>query len=363
MRVLRLGVSLLLAAVLAACGGSLDRRYLDASLGVGLEIPPDLIEAEADSRFQLPSRFSGDDPSVRDKIPVLAKVDSLQLESRSGLYWLSVEEPVANLYQMVKNFWAAEGYRLVIDEPVIGVMQTEWIFKEVGGEKETQSWWEKLLLTKDLSAIQDQFKTRIERDEASGRSRIYIVHRGTEYKHVLETARSAPGSGDDNDWQFRRNEPELEVEMLSRLMVYLGLEQTDVDRQLSSAKLFEPRASLHFDVDEQSPFLILNDAYHIAWNRVYHQLERLNFEIDSKEFSSGFLAEGFFVVNTEVVDSENSGGFFSFGADDPEERKIVLVLSEETHEITRVDIETVDGDYDQSPEGDQFLKLLYRHIK
>ena len=362
MRIIRLGISLLLVAALAACGGSLDRRYLDASLGEGLEIPPDLTEADAQSRFELPTVFSGDDPSVRNKVPVLAKVESLRLESQSGLYWLSVEEPVDNLYQLVKNFWSAEGYRLVMDEPVIGVMQTEWVYKEEGGEKQAQSWWERLLATKDLSATQDQYKTRIERDEASGRSRVYIVHRGTEYKHVIESGRSVSGDS-DSDWHFRRNEPELEVEMLSRLMVHLGLEQSDVDRQLVSAKLFEPRASLHFDVDEQSPFMILNDAYHIAWNRVYHQLERLNFEIDSKEFSSGLLTEGFFVVNTEVVDGENSGGFFSFGADDPEKRQIVLVLSEETHEITRVDIETIDGDYDQSPEGDQFLKFLYRHIK
>lgn len=354
---------LVLGYLLAACSGSLDQRYLDASLAQNLVIPPDLTEVELESRFDLPASFSGDDPNERNRIPVLAKVESLQLENQSGLYWLSVQEPVDNLYQLVKDFWAAEGYRLVVDEPVIGVMQTEWVYKQEGNKNKSGSWWQSLTAGKDLSASQDQFRTRIERDEQGKLSRIYIAHRGTEYKHVVDVSKEDV-SDEDVDWRFRRSEPELEVEMLSRLMVYLGLEQSQIDRQLVNAKLHKPRATLHFDVDEQSPYLILNDPYHVAWNRVFHQLERLNFEIDAQEFSSGILSEGFFIVNTEIVDSsDDGGGFFSSGSDEPEKRQIVLVLTEETHEYTRVVIENQDGDLDQSKEGNEFLKLIYRHIK
>ena len=73
----------------------------------------------------------------------MAKVESLRLENQSGLYWLSVEEPVDNLYQVVKNFWASEGYRLVVDEPVIGLMQTEYIYPEVADRLSPKEWEEK----------------------------------------------------------------------------------------------------------------------------------------------------------------------------------------------------------------------------
>ena len=359
----RAPVLLALAYLLTACGGSLDKRYLNATLAENLVIPPDLTEVEVESRFELPASFSGDDPSDRNRIPVLAKVNSLQLEHQSGLYWLSVDEPVDNLYQLVKEFWATEGYQLVVDEPVIGVMQTEWVYKEEGNKNKGGSWWETLTSGKDLSASQDQFRTRIERGERGGSNRVYIAHRGTEYKHAVDT-REDVGSDEDVDWRFRRSEPELEVEMLSRLMVFLGLEENQVDRQLVNAKLFKPRASLHFDVDEQSPYLILNDPYHIAWNRVHHQLERLNFDIEVKEFSSGILTEGYFIVNTDVITGdEGGGGFFSSSSEEPKRRQMVLVLSEETHEYTRVVIENEDGDFDQSDEGNEFLKLIYRHIR
>ena len=44
-------------------------------------------------------------------------------------------------------------------------------------------------------------------------------------------------------------------------------------------------------------------------------------------------------------------------------RKILLILSEETHELTRVDIENSKGEYDTSPEGAEFLALLHQHIR
>ena len=175
-----------LAAFAGGCQSDLDLRYLDASVGGSLELPPDLIRSEEESSFELPEVFSGEDASVRNRVPVLANVRSLRLEGSQNLYWLSVEEPVDNLYQLVKNFWASEGYRLIVDEPVIGIMQTEWIYKQVGTDENTLNWLERLFGLRDLSAVQDQFKTRIDRGDG-GRSRVYIAHRGAEYKHVLDS--------------------------------------------------------------------------------------------------------------------------------------------------------------------------------
>ena len=368
MRKLRAAAALLLAtAGFAGCQSDLDMRYLDASVGERLELPPDLIEYEAESSFELPEGFSGDDESVRNKVPVLARVESLRLEGSEDLHWLSVEEPVDNLYQLIKNFWASEGYRLIKDEPAIGVMETEWIVKEVGSTEPAGNWLERLFGEDDLSAIQDQFKTRIERGE-QGRSRVYIAHRGAEYNYVLQTEdRGGPvGGGDDeySDWRYRLPDPELEAEMLSRLMIYLGLKREQVDQQLENARLFQPRAFLRQDVEENSPFLIIRDPYQIAWNRLYHNLERLNFGIESAEFKSGLSQEGVIQVKIPVSDSEQASSFFSSeSASESGKRTIFLILSEATHELTRVNIEDAKGEIDTSPEGAEFLKLLHRQLK
>ena len=364
MKTARVFVLALLAVLVAACESVNDYRYGDSSVGKSLELPPDLAGVQVESKFELPTAISGDDETAKDKIPVLAKVQSVQLEGSGDLYWLAVEEPVENLYQLVKNFWASEGYRLNVDEPVIGVMQTEWVYKSEGGEEESSSWFGKLFTSEDLAATQDQYKIRIERSKTNNLNRIYIAHRGTEYNYVLSTEN--PGKDEVNEavWKFRQPEPELEIEMLARLMVFLGLQQSDVEQQRENLKLFKPRASLLVDADESSPYLIINDVYQIAWNRVFHQLERMNFEIIRSEFNSGFSNEGVIFVKAPTVEIESSGGFFSFQSQEKEgSMKFTLVFSEETNQSTRVILENEKGEFDTSPAGSQFLNLMYQKIR
>jgi outer membrane protein assembly factor BamC len=360
----RLTLLLVLLALLAGCESGLDQRYLDVSLGKALELPPDLAEFESDSSFDLPDTIEGDSGADGKTVPVLARVDSVKLESSADFYWLSVDEKVENLYQLVKNFWASEGFGLVVDEPIIGIMETEWIYTEEGGDQKSDSWWANLFDSEDLSATQDQFRTRLERDASGHGSRIYISHRGTEYIHEFQVG-DTEGEGDtDNEWRHRQSEPELEIEMLSRLMIYLGLQQAAVEGQVEKVSLYSPRASMQVDAEEKSPFLILRDPYHIAWNRLYHVIEQMNLETDIVEFKSGLSGEGVISVKSKVIEIEKDSGFFSFGSNEKEKmRDFVLVLSEETHELTKVIIEDNKGQFDTTPEGAEFLTLLYENLK
>ena len=355
---------ILLALLLAACESGLDRRYLDASSEASLVLPPDLIEFDGASQFALPEIFSADDPSQRNKIPVLAKVESMKLEGGGNFYWLSVDEPADNLYPLIKNFWASEGYKLEMDEPSIGIMQTEWGFREVGSKQKGDSWFSRLFGEEDLSARQDQFKTRVERDPASGVSRIYISHRATEYRHQILAGEGARQKGDVNQWRFRQPESELEVEMLSRLMIYLGLQQVELDNQLQQVKLFAPRATQHFDSKESSPYLLLKTPYRLAWNRVYHELERLNTEILNFNPAGGLLNEGDITINARVIEKNNQGGLAAlFASSTTKTQEMVLVISEENHKLSRVTVETPDGDLDTSAAAANFLDLLYQRLR
>jgi uncharacterized lipoprotein len=109
----------------------------------------------------------------------------------------------------------------------------------------------------------------------------------------------------------------------------------------------------------------VKDPYQIAWNRVYHQLERMNFEIEKSEFKSGLLGEGAITINAQVTESTGDKGLFSFFSESSEtvEKQIVVVLTEETHQLTRVMIETDEGVFDTSPAGAAFLDLLYQKIR
>ncbi len=363
---------------LAACGGSsADLQYLDSRVMPDLEVPPDLTMDVVDSKFELPAVFSGDGAGTENSIPVLASVDSVKLEGHSDFYWLSIDESVDNLYQLVKDFWASEGYTLAMDEPVIGVMKTNWVFNKEGQEDEDKGFLAKLFSNEDqdLSESQDQFKTRIARGAGATASQIYITHRGTEYKPVLLSGQEQKYNQanlirpeEDDNWGIRISEPELEVEMLSLLMLYLGLRQVEVDQQLKNIKLFSPRASIHTDYTgdetENETYILVKDEYTRTWNRVLHQLERLNVNVISADTKDGFSNKNVLLVETDIEIEKDVSGFFSFSPKmETVKKRIKLIFSEESHDLTRIDMETDDGKADSSPEGIQFLTLLYQYIK
>lgn len=360
---MRLLTLIMLAVMLVACGKKLDTRYLNAELNKPLDMPPDLTPPQTQSSFDLPNALSGDD-AVSGQATGLASTVPIELKGSYQFYWLDIELPVDQTFQLAKNFWASEGYGLVIDEPIIGIMETEWIYREEGGKKETDSWWKNLFSTADLAAAQDQFKTRIERSDSEKSSRVYLTHRGTEYAPEIAVNKGADEAGSADEWVFRRSDPALEVEMLSRMMIYLGLPQDAVAAQLAKARLFKPRASLQLDAEEKSPFLVMGDPYQIAWNRVRHALEIMNFDIEVAEYSRGFGNEGVFIVKARIVETDDDQGIFSLSSTEEfKSRKFTLVLTEETHELTRVVLEDRKGNFDVTPSGAEFVALLLEQVK
>jgi outer membrane protein assembly factor BamC len=355
---------------LGACrGNSAELEYLDSRVGPNLEIPPDLTLIKADGSFELPAVFTTSGAETRDGLPVLASVDSIQLKGHSDYYWLSIDEPADNLYRLVKDFWASEGYTLAMDEPAIGIMETNWIFNKEGS-KEKKSFLAKLFGGDGLSESQDQFKTRIARDDGTAMSQVYISHRGTgnpgpEYSQSQAYDFAQNADAYEEDWKIRVSESELEVEMLSRLMLYLGLRQLEVDQQLAKMKLFPPRASIHTDYDEDETYILVKDEFTRAWYRTLHQLERLNFEIISADIGSGLTGKkGDLLVETDIEVEVDNSGFFSFTPDiEIVKKQIKLVFSEESPELTRINMKTDEDDSKIAYEEVEFLTLLYQYIK
>ena len=367
MKIITRALLLLTAISLVGCGSaSSDLEYLDSRVVRDLELPPDLTQVDINTDFDLPAVFSGDssDPESRQKIPVLAKVDSLKLEGFADFYWLSLEAPVDQLYQLVKDFWASEGFTLALDEPVIGLMETEWVFDKQGKEPENQGFFISLFSSGTLSSSQDKFRTRISLDGGIQEARIYISHRGTELVHGIVKKQNKEYF--DTNWNFSQSNTELEVEMLSRLMIYLGLRRAEVEQQLENIKLFESRASFNTDYENGETYLLVQEGYSRTWYRTLHQLDRLNIEVVNAKYSDGFIGnKGLIRVNTDVEIEVKDSGFFSIFTDKTEmvKMQVVLNLSEESHDTTRISIETAGDEVDNVAARVEFLELLYQYIK
>ncbi|MFT5599138.1 MAG: outer membrane protein assembly factor BamC [Urechidicola sp.] len=353
----------IVALVIVGCGTTTqDLRYLDSKAAEQLEIPPDLTVTNLGNDTLLPINFSSDVDASKPlkSIPVLLKVDSLQLEGQAGFHWLSVDEPVDNLFQLVKKFWLSEGFQIEIDEPAIGVLQTAWVYEKEGKDKSGANFLVRFLSSNELSATQNQFRARIERDTGTGKNRIYIAHRGTAYQHILQTRQTE----NQNDWELIPPNSEFEVEMLSRLMIYLGVQQAELDQQLDQIKVFKPLTSIHADYSQNETYLLVKDIYSKTWYRTLHQLDRMGIEVVSSNIDSGIRSRGVILVKTNVEEEVTEGGFFSFSSETKVVKKqLILEFTEVSHNVTRISMVRPDGEIENSKAGVELITLLQQFLK
>ena len=80
------------------------------------------------------------------------------------------------------------------------------------------------------TAERDKFRTRLEPGIQPGTTDIFISHRGMYEIFVTE-------GKDQTKWQPREPDPELEAEMLRRLMVRLGSDQKRADTEIAAARV------------------------------------------------------------------------------------------------------------------------------
>ena len=376
--VLRLTLCSLLV-VLAACSSigleskKIDYKSSSAVKVPTLEIPPDLTSPSRDDRFAVPdiavngtatfSTYAGErSPEARaqQQSDVLPQVDKAHVERSGNQRWLVVAGKPDQLWGQVKDFWQETGFLIKIEMPEAGVMETDWaenrakigddgLRKLVGG----------LLDSLYSTSERDKFRTRFEPGIEPGTTDIFISHRGMYETYTNE--RSDQGTM----WQPREPDPELEAEMLRRLMVRLGSDQKRADSEISAARQ-KPvdRAKLSRGTDG-SGTLEVQESFDRAWRRVGLALDRVGFTVEDRDRSKGLYFVRY--VDPETDGQKKDDGFLSKlafwkGAAPNPQIKYRIYLKNNAA-LTTVQVLSSEGGVDQSETSKKILSLLYNQLK
>ena len=222
---------------LAACssvenfagGDRVDYRTAPAKV-VPLDVPPDLTQLAGDSRYQAQAgavsaaAFQASTAAPRTAAPrsvaattsvapqALGKV---RLEREGTQRWLSTPLSAEQLWPQLQAFWKENGMTLVVDQPLVGVMETDWSENRAKVPDDVlRRMLGRLVESLYSTGERDKYVTRVERSAIG--SDVFIAHRG-----LLEswTGRQT----ETTVWTRRPNDPELEALFLARLLVKLGL--------------------------------------------------------------------------------------------------------------------------------------------
>jgi len=282
----------LLAATLAATAGCSylpgnnemfrDRQgdYLVSPVAPPLSVPAELDSFTLEEMFPIPSQESVNGGAFITPPPPRA----LDYRVREGVIvqrfgerrWILIGATPGQVWPRLRDFWSTAQLSVAIENPVQGIMETDWLEAE-GREPE-------------------KYRVRIEPGLHAGNSEIYVV----------QISQSELGGAANQDIETS-HDSERENTMLSAISLYLA-DRTDLYRASSVSLL-----AGSIDIDSKSNIirgaagafmLELNIDYERAWGQVGQSLSSAGVEIVDSDRDARFLK-----VLFAGIESEDQPGF------------------------------------------------------
>lgn len=355
-----------------------DAPYKSSKSAPPLEVPPDLSSSTLNDSMVIPSlsrgtatysayaNANGSKVAMANLNGVLPEHKGVQVERAGDERWLVVDMPPGAVWPKVRDFWLSQGFLIEMEDPSIGIMETDWAEKRVefdGGA--ISNFFKKLSTQLYGMATRDKYRTRLEHGKVPGTTEIYISHRGAEEVSTGKVSRALDNTGTTEEfvWQARPSDPELEAEMLNRLIIAFGVEKKTATSLVAKAPERAPRAHIVRDGDGATA-LDLQDNFSRAWRRTGLALDRVGFTVEDRDRSRGLYYVRY--VDTDKADSGSDPGFFgslAFWEDKKPAQTEYLVSLIGKESTTQVVVLDTDGKRDNSETADRILGLLHDQLK
>ena len=306
----------LVVAGLAACSSNpftsdrVDYRSNTTKINP-LEVPPDLAQLSRDSRYQtqggvvsasgLTRAPSSGSASSGPAVAPMA-LGEFKVERDGSRRWLSVPKTPEQVWPQVLAFWQDLGFVVTKKNVDAGVMETDWVENRAKLPQDIiRSTIGSVIDSVYSTGELDQYRTRIERTESG--SEIFITHKG------MQEIYTSPQK-DLTAWQARPPDPQLESEMMGRMLVKLGATEASARSAVANpvdgtpaaerARVLSGRAGAALEVD---------DGLDKAWRRVGIALDRSGFTVEDRDRSAGLYFVRY--VDPTTAGKESGGNFFT----------------------------------------------------
>jgi len=262
--------------------------YKSTGSAPALEIPPDLTAPTFDDRYNVAtaSGLQARDASRGVTSQLLPQTPDAKVMRAGTERWLVVKATPEQAWSTTRQFWTDTGFTVALEQPSIGVMETDWAENraEIPSDPVRQTIG-KVIDVFYSTYKRDKFRTRIERGVEPGTVEIYISHRGMEQVPTVKIDNSSPAGF---AWAVMPPNPQLEGEMLTRLMMRFGAPQQEALQAVNAASVANapPKAVIEKSSDGVAQLLV-DDSFDRAWRRVGLALDRTGFTVVDRDRSSG----------------------------------------------------------------------------
>jgi outer membrane protein assembly factor BamC len=280
----------------------------------------------------------------------------MRVERDGDQQWLVVRGAPEQVWPQAKEFWLQEGFLISKEDPRVGILETGWLENRADiPQGPIRNVIGKVVDSIYTAATRDQYRTRLERGLEPGTTEIYITHRGVE--EVVSGTAEDPNSS----WQPRPNDPELEAEMLKRMMVFLGVEEQQAAVMVEQKTEQVARAQLVSD--RSGDMLVINEDFSRAWRRTGIALDRVGFAVEDRARSDGI----YYVQYNDPLAEQNKEGLLTrmglWSSDDKEGGTQYQIVLQANGPSTNVIVNDSKGERDTTSTAKRILTLLEEQLR
>ncbi len=336
-----MSATLLALSVVTACSSSAKKPVYDgAEEAEGLVVPPDLVMPQ-DQGTDIPNTasqyasLSGTGPAQQATRPAGSPVPEqfptgIKMGRDGALRWLVINTSSDQVWEKLKGFLTKQGFELVVDNRKLGYVETNW---QDPGQSQSGNWFTRMVGNVSSSGMLDRYRVRLETDER-GLTLMFVAHHGRRELVSGEDTDQAVSDG----WTWRPADPQLEVEMMQRFAIYLGVDEATA---LAAIPAVVPTDGLAHIVDRENDlWLQVDQVYYRAWRRTQIALDRLGLIIEQRDRKTG----EFLVKVPEDFIQANEGMLSSFfGGKKPTGDQSFIVKLSADGKITRLELRDSEG--------------------
>lgn len=351
----------------------IDYKSASKTKATSLEVPPDLTQIRRDNRFGIPNadqgsatassynlKRGGGSVEMANGVVAPDQLKDMRIERNGNTRYLVLKQKPEVLWPILKDFWQQAGFVLKEENESTGVMETDWAENRAKIPQDIiRSTIGKVFDSLYSTGERDRFRTRVER-AANGDVEVYISHRGAQ--EVLVGSDKSTTT-----WTSRANDPGLEAEFLSLLMVRLGTDETKAKEAVVAAvSTGEPRSKL-LTLDGLG-YLETDEGFDRSWRRVGLALDRIGFTIEDRDRSKGLYYVRYVDQDIDAKAKGAEQGFFSKlfswgSSDEVKDGQKYRILVKENGAVSNVTVHGDDGNVSNTPTANKILKVLNEQLK
>jgi outer membrane protein assembly factor BamC len=352
------GMLLVTACSTIAPGKKVD--YKKSKTTESLEVPPDLTASSINAAPELLNEAGTSYSEISKGAPaagtstVLPEKNDIRVERDGNQQWLVIQAEPAQVWPKVREFWMQQGFLIKMEDPRLGILETGWTENRAdipsGMIRNTLG---KVMDFVYSAATRDQYRVRLERGAAPGTTELYLTQRGME--------EVVTGTADDRStvWKPRASDPELEAEMLKRLVVFLGVDEQKAKALMASKPKAQSRAQLVSD--SNGVMLIDKEDFSRAWRRTGVALDRVGFAVEDRNRTDGV----YFVRYNDPLGDEEKGllSKLAFWSSDEEKAKQYRIVLLAQGPETQIIVNNARGERENSGTAKRILTLLEEQLR